>query len=447
MSDAPALVTRRTTIVLLVLAPALEVIETLLSPLKGTSTRADLLAIHAHEGVFVLSVLVGLASTLLYLPAYVGLAGLTASRSPRLAITGAVLSGASMVCFGGVRMVSAVELAIQREPLSVTHAASVLDGLASNPLTATVLAVFLGAMALGFPFLAASCWRAGLPRTACVAWGVLPLVAFFVDDTHWGNVATHTLLLGALTWIAVSLRGPVGAALAPRRLLSTPTVVALLLVAPVLEILEQVLSPLATTSTRADVVAIAAHQSAFTVSVLIGGAATMLSVPAFAGLATRCLAASPRVARVAAATLLVSMTGFMAVRTAQSVELQGVRSGLGATTTAHLADHTLTTAVGAVLLVAFLGGSVVGLVALAVAAWRQGLSRTGCVLMGLFPVADLVLPGHPGTIASHTVLLVALALLSRDLLRSPRAGINGASAVQSAAEPPARRTAGAPSRA
>ena len=429
MSDVLALIPRRTTVALLVLAPACEVLEALLSPLKGTGTAADLAAVQAHQGLFVASVLVGLLGTTLYLPAYIGLAGLTASRSPRLAVAGALLCGASMLCFGGIRMVSAVELQSVREPLATGRAAGLLDGLTTNPLMLSVLVVFLGAMALGYPLLAASCWRAGLPRAACAAVGVLPFVAFFVDDAHWGNVATHLLLLGSLGWIAWSLQAGPDGGLSVRRLLPTRVVVVLLVVAPVLEVLEQLLSPLASSSTRADVEAIAGHQAAFVASVLVGAMATMLYVPAFGGLAARCLGAAPRAARVGAAAAAVSMTGFMGVRALQAVELQGARSGFPTATTTHLVDHVISTPVGAVVLVMFLGGSVVGLVGLAVATWCQGLTRVGTVLLAVFPVVDLLVPTHAGTIASHALLLVALTWLARDLAQSPRSGAADRAAV------------------
>jgi len=417
MSDVPQLIGRRAIVACLVLAPSCEVVEALLSPLRGTSTHADLVAVQSHQTAFVVSVVAGLLATLLYLPAYLGLASLTASRSPRLAVAGGLLCGIGMLAFGGVRMVSALELQAVREPVGLTTAARAVDGLASSPVMGPVLGVFLLGTALGYPLLAASSWRAGLAKPAAVVWGGFPFVAFLVDDRHWANVLTHVALLGSLVWIASSLTG---ADLRPRPLLPRRFVTVAMVVAPTLGILELVLSPLATTSTRADVAAAVAHPHAFVASLLAGTAATLLYVPALVGLAARCVARSPIAARVGATGVLVCMTGFMGVRAAQAFEPTALRHGLTTATAARLVDHLGANPVGAMVLVMFLGGSAVGLVGLAVAAWRSELSRVPAVLLGLFPFADLVAPGRLATIGTHVLLLAALAWLARDLVRAPR---------------------------
>ena len=424
MSDVPHLIGRRTAIACLVLAPACEVVEALLSPLPGTGTHADLVAVQGHQAAFAVSVLVGLLGTLLYVPAFVGLATLVASRGRRLAVAGGLLCGLGMLAFAGVRMVSAIELQSVAEPLSLASASRAVDGLAGNAVVAGVLALFLACTALGYPLLAAASWRAGLPRPAAVWWGVFPFVAFFVDDLHWGNVATHVLLLGSLAWIGLSLRGPAAAGLTPQRLLSTRALVVLLVLAPALEVLEQVLSPLAGTSTREDVVAAAAHQTAFLSAVLVGSVATLLYVPAFVGLASRCVVDSPAAARIGAAASVVCMAGFTGVRVVQGFELQAGREGLAPSTTAHLVDHLSGNPIGATVLVMFLGGSMVALVALAVAAWRHGLPRPAAVALGLFPFLDLAAPGRAGTMATHLLLLATLTWLAAAIARAPeRAGV------------------------
>jgi hypothetical protein len=189
-----------------------------------------------------------------------------------------------------------------------------------------------------------------------------------------------------------------------------------LILAPALEVTEQVLSPLTGRSTAADLTAIANNQTVFTVSVLLGILATVLFVPALGGLATACLDRTPRLARAAAAVSVLSMLGFFAVRMVQGVELQLVRDRVARGTAAPLVDHVASNAVGGSILIAFLGGSVVGLGLLATACWRAGLPKPAALALGVFPVLDLALEGHIGTIVSHLVLLGATSWLATDLL-------------------------------
>lgn len=185
-----------------------------------------------------------------------------------------------------------------------------------------------------------------------------------------------------------------------------------LVLAPTAELVEQVLSPLKGTSTAADLAAIEAHRGAFTVSVLIGLLATVAYVPAFTGLALTCLPHSRAAARVGGSLAVVSMLGFSGVRMLQAVVLQAVDDGMDHHLAAQLIDHTSTGPIGAVLLVMFLGGTAVGVLALAVASWRAKLPRPAVVLLVLFPFIDLAAPGHLGSVVSHTVLLVALGWLA-----------------------------------
>ena len=194
----------------------------------------------------------------------------------------------------------------------------------------------------------------------------------------------------------------------PPALLSDRMLRALLVVAPALGVVELVLSPLAGTTTRADLAAIVDHQAIFVVSVLVGVVATTLYIPAFVGLAARVAPAAPKTARTGAAFVIVTFVGFMAVRAGQAVELQTVRSrGLSQSVGAQLVDKTFSGPIGAPMLVMFLLGSILALAFLAVACWRAGLPRVAVVAFGVFPVLDLLLPGRVGSIVAHVVLLAA----------------------------------------
>src|SRR4051794_39102079 len=144
------------------------------------------------------------------------------------------------------------------------------------------------------------------------------------------------------------------------------TTAALLVLAPVGEVLEQVLSPLDGSSTPKDLTAIAAHQGAFELSTVIGVVATLLYMPAFLGLAQACLPRSRRLAPVAGWTAVAAMGGFMGIRMGQAVELSGLRHGLDRTALARTIDGAGSNPIGALMLVVFLGGALVGLVLLAV---------------------------------------------------------------------------------
>jgi len=205
-------------------------------------------------------------------------------------------------------------------------------------------------------------------------------------------------------------------------LIGRRTTVACLVAAPVCEVAEALLSPLSGTSTAADLRGVAAHPGLFVASVLVGIVATVLYVPAFLGLATRCLVAAPVAARLGAAFATASMLGFMGIRMAQGVELQGVRDGLDRGDLAALTDHVAANPVGVAMLVLLLAGSAVGLVALGVAGWRAGLPRPALVLMAGFPFFDLALPSQSGTVASHVLLLAGLASLATAVARGTDRG-------------------------
>lgn len=200
-------------------------------------------------------------------------------------------------------------------------------------------------------------------------------------------------------------------------LVSPRATAACLVLAPAFEVVEQLVSPLTGRSTAADLAAIDAHQDAFVVSVLMGVLATALFVPAFLGLAAVCLGHSPRLARAGCAVAVLSMMGFFAVRMVQGIQLQLVRDGLDRSASASLVDHVASNPIGGVILVSFLAGSVLGLGLLAIAAWRAGFPRVAAVALGVFPMLDLVLASHTGTVISHVVLLAATTTLAVALVR------------------------------
>ncbi len=193
----------------------------------------------------------------------------------------------------------------------------------------------------------------------------------------------------------------------------------LLVTAAVLELIESVISPLHNTSTSSELVRLAAHQSAFTASVLCGMVAVLLFGPGFLGLAQSCAGTTPRLARFAGWTAVVSMTAFFGVRGIQAVQLASVRKGLDPHTAGRVIDGAASNPLGILVLLLFLGGALVGLISLAVAAWRSGFPRVPAVLLALFQFVDLALPGHYGTVLSHTVLLVALAWFATHLWAEP----------------------------
>jgi hypothetical protein len=189
---------------LLVAAPLIELVETLLSPLTDGSTADDLRAIAAHQSVFVLSVLVGLLATILYVPAFLALARLTWNRSPRLSAVGGAVAVLSMLGFMGVRMVQAVELQAVREPLGIQKSAALVDSAATNPIGAVFLLLFLGGSVIGVGCLAIATWRAHVaPRPAVVLFLAFPFVDLLMPG-RLGTVVAHAVLLAGLGWIGLA---------------------------------------------------------------------------------------------------------------------------------------------------------------------------------------------------------------------------------------------------
>ena len=183
----------------------------------------------------------------------------------------------------------------------------------------------------------------------------------------------------------------------------------LLVAAPLFELAETLLSPLKDGSTGSELGLIAAHQGRFEVSVLLGMVAVLLFVPTFLGLANSCVARTPRLATFAGWTAATSMLGFFGVRGIQAVQLAMVQNGLDHARAGRIIDHSSANPLGILVLLVFLGGTVVGVISLGVATWRAGLPRAAAVLLVLFPFLDNGPPlGHLGTVLAHGVLLVSL---------------------------------------
>jgi hypothetical protein len=205
MSTQSILPGRRATAVLLVVAALGELVEAAFSPLRGGSTADDLRHIAAHQGLFAVTVLVGLVSTLLYIPGFLGLADACRVRSPRLARVSGWLAVGAMCGFVAVRMGQAVELQTVRDGLSIDSGAALVDHVTGNPIAAPLLVLFLGGGLIGLVTLAVALWRAGFPRPACVLLACFQLIDLTVPSRL---LVSHLLLLVALAWCAVALWSP-----------------------------------------------------------------------------------------------------------------------------------------------------------------------------------------------------------------------------------------------
>jgi hypothetical protein len=198
---------------------------------------------------------------------------------------------------------------------------------------------------------------------------------------------------------------------------------ALLVVAALGDLTEAALSPLDGSSTLKDLGAIAAHQTRFEVSVVVGLVATVLFLPGLLGLANGLMGASRRVAATAGWLLGGAMAGFLAIRLGQAVELATIQTGGNRHDLAAAVDRTSSNVIGLPILLMFLGGATVGLVLLAIAAWKAGLPKASCVLLAAFQPIDFVMPEHPFPLGcvSHALLLVAFAWMAGTVWRSPAA--------------------------
>lgn len=207
-----------------------------------------------------------------------------------------------------------------------------------------------------------------------------------------------------------------------KRLISTSTLAALLIAAPLCGAIEAALSPLTNSTTEADLGAISAHVTRFEVSAVIGLIGTFCLLPAVLGLMERTVQRAPWASRVAAVAAVVSIPAFVGMRMGSAIELQGLRNGLPNRTTADLLDNLEASPVNPIaapIAVLFLLGTLVGLIAVGVAIWRAGLPKPAAVLVALFPVADAGLEAV-GTVYAHVILVVGLAWVATALLRAER---------------------------
>jgi hypothetical protein len=213
-------------------------------------------------------------------------------------------------------------------------------------------------------------------------------------------------------------------------LLPSPRVATTLLVVAALgDLTEAALSPLDGSSTLKDLGAIAAHETRFEVSVVLGLVATVLFLPGLLGLANGLMGASRRVAGTAGWLLGGAMAGFLAIRLGQAVELATIQTGGDRRDLAAAVDKAGSNVIGLPILLMFLGGATVGLVLLAIAAWNAGLPKAACLLLAVFQPIDFVMPEHPFPLGciSHALLLVALAWIARAVWTS--AEVHDTSAV------------------
>ncbi|WP_375400006.1 hypothetical protein [uncultured Amnibacterium sp.] len=192
-----------------------------------------------------------------------------------------------------------------------------------------------------------------------------------------------------------------------------------LIAAPLLEVVEALISPLANGTTEQDIASIATSPTRFVVSVLIGTLGTFLLLPALLGLARRASTRSPKLAfaaAIAGGTLALTFSG---IRLGQAAELAAATGGLSPSAAAHQFDQLTGNAIGATFLTLFLVSNIVGVVLLGIALWRSRLVPIpAIVLFLLFPVLDFALPTHFGAAASHLVLTISFTWMAIALLRS-----------------------------
>lgn len=202
-------------------------------------------------------------------------------------------------------------------------------------------------------------------------------------------------------------------------LLGTGALAALLVAAPLCEVLEAALSPLTSSTTHADLVAIAGNEQQFVTSVLFGMVGTFLMLPAILGIAATTVRRAPWASRVAASLAVTGLMGFAGIRLGQGVELQGVRDGVPLGQVAGLLDHQSGNPIGGPMVMLFLAGTVLGMLALAMAVWRGGLPRPAAVLIAVFPFADQGLEqlGAVSGVLAHALLLLAFSWVAVSLVR------------------------------
>lgn len=192
-----------------------------------------------------------------------------------------------------------------------------------------------------------------------------------------------------------------------------------LIAAPLAEVIEQALSPLTGGSTADDFAAIAGEPSRFTVSVVIGIIGTCLLLPALLGLSHRTSERTPRLALVTSIVIGLSILGFAGVRMSQAFELQLATGGLPRGQAVHQFEAAVTSPIGLAFTLAFLAGTIVGIILLAIGLLlSRRVAVAPVILLLVFPVIDTLIPGHVGPIVSHLVLLAAMCWMAVGFLRT-----------------------------
>ena len=167
---------------------------------------------------------------------------------------------------------------------------------------------------------------------------------------------------------------------------------------------------------------------------------SLVMLPGLLGLAHVCRFSSPRLTAVATPLVVWGMWGFGNVLAMGYVSGTVAPSAIGVEDAVRLND-ALSADPGVVVtaLVPHLIGSFLGVLLLAVAAWRAEFPKPAVVLLGAFLVWDFLLPPL-GPVDAHLLLVVAWVWLGVALLRLPDRTWNGGHRA------PAPGSAGAPAR-
>lgn len=196
---------------ILVVQPALQLAEQATDPQLGASSHGAAVAVQVaaiaqHPHLRLLSVLLGIAALVLFVPMVLTIRRLLRVRSPRLARAGSALCLTGVIAFAALHGMDLATLAVIQAPgvEHVTAAGAITSSSASGPLTV----VFLVGMMIGMLLLSVGLWRTRVvPRAAAVL-----LVAFLVLDFGAAvasskplTVAAHALLLAGSALIARSL--------------------------------------------------------------------------------------------------------------------------------------------------------------------------------------------------------------------------------------------------
>lgn len=213
MHPTTPLIWIRTTAVCLILAPLLQAAATVISiSLQPSGDMAGPLdAIAVHETALVISTLVGLAATILYVPAFVGLAHNVAMRSPILSLVAAFFSICSMVGFAGLQGLQAIHLGDAQS--ASNRDVPLIDG--GNPITAGMLLLFQVGTFVGMITLIIAVWRSGrFPKAPLIllaaelVFGVVAQLVFVAGGGLGASlvpIIANLVFLAGLGWLGLVL--------------------------------------------------------------------------------------------------------------------------------------------------------------------------------------------------------------------------------------------------